>query len=186
LITGRGGTGGAVLCGGASRRMGRDKALIDVGGLPLAERVCSVLEAAGCGPVVLVGGNERRLVAATGRRWLPDSWPGEGPLGGTIDALRWWRRTAVAGVVIAACDLLDLTVEAVQAVAGGAGAAVAFGDRLHPSLAYWPVTTTECLEQLFATGVRSLHEALDAIDARRVDVAEPALHNANHPSDLGD
>jgi molybdopterin-guanine dinucleotide biosynthesis protein A len=178
--------GGAVLCGGASTRMGRDKALIEVGGRALAAHVCSVLESAGCLPVVLVGGDGERLVPLTHRPWLADTWPGEGPLGGVIDALRWFRRRGVAGVVIAACDLPGLTTEAVRAVAGWSGATVAVGDRLHPSLAYWPVAATARLEQLFATGVRSLHEALATVDATPVAVAEAAMHNANRPDDLVD
>ena len=38
---------GAVLCGGRSRRMGRDKALIEIGGVPLAMRVASAVRDAG-------------------------------------------------------------------------------------------------------------------------------------------
>ena len=52
-------TAGAVLCGGASRRMGTDKAFVEVGGQPMAERVAAALEEAGCAPVVFVGGERR-------------------------------------------------------------------------------------------------------------------------------
>ena len=44
---------GVVLCGGASRRMGRDKATM--GDPPWAHRVADTLQRAGCDPVVLLG-----------------------------------------------------------------------------------------------------------------------------------
>ena len=46
---------GAVLAGGASRRMGRDKALIDVGGRTLIDRALDVM--ADFDQVVVLGGS---------------------------------------------------------------------------------------------------------------------------------
>ena len=63
----------------------------------MVEHVCTVLDAAGCAPVVLVGGDRSRLTAATGREVLADTWPGEGPLGGVIDAVRWFAGGGVGG-----------------------------------------------------------------------------------------
>jgi molybdopterin-guanine dinucleotide biosynthesis protein A len=164
--------------------MGRDKALLEVGSRSMVEHVCTVLDAAGCAPIVLVGGDRTRLAAATGREVLADTWPGEGPLGGVIDALRWFAGRRAEAVVVAACDLPDLTVEAVHAVAGGDGATVAVAARRHPSLARWPVGAIGQLEALFGVGVRSLHEALDAIGASAVAVDAAALRNVHRPADL--
>ena len=177
--------GGAVLCGGRSERFGRDKALIDFHGRPLCEHVGTVLAGAGCEPVVFVGGDGDRLTAVTDRPFVPDTWPGEGPLGGVIDALRWFRGREAAGVVIAACDLPNLTVATVRAVAGAGSAAVAVAERLHPALAYWPIADADRLELLFNAGTRSLHQALDALDATRVVVEAVDMHNVNRPGDLG-
>ena len=179
--------GGAVMCGGGSRRFGTDKALVEVDGRVMADRVAAVLDAAGCAPVVFVGGASDRLAAITGRAVVADTWPGEGPLGAVIDALRWFGRLDSCGVVVAACDLPDLTVEAVQSVAGDAGTtAVAVAERVHPSLAYWPTATVHDLEALFRSGVRAVHEALETLGATPVAVDAAALHNVNRPSDLGD
>ena len=90
---------GAVLCGGSSRRMGTDKALLEIDGVPLAERVAGVLEAAGCAPVVFVGG-EPLGARATGRPFVPDRSPGAGPVGGVITrAARGGGRGDGRGVV---------------------------------------------------------------------------------------
>lgn len=77
---------GAVLCGGASRRMGRDKALIPVDGRTLAGRVADALDAAGASPVVAVGGDLAAL-RAEGLTAVPDAMPGAGPLAGIVTAL---------------------------------------------------------------------------------------------------
>jgi molybdopterin-guanine dinucleotide biosynthesis protein A len=77
---------GAVLTGGASKRMGQEKALIEVDNVPLARRVANALLAGGVERVVLVGGHEG--VAA--ELWLEgvvDRWSAIGPLGGITTAL---------------------------------------------------------------------------------------------------
>jgi len=107
---------GAVLTGGTSRRMGRDKATLEIDGVAMARRVADALIAAGCAPVVAVGGDATRL-GAIGIPVVDDDWPGEGPLGGIITALRHSERAAV---VVAACDLpwLDApTIERLVATA---------------------------------------------------------------------
>ena len=58
---------GAVLVGGRSSRMGTDKALMEVEGVPMAARVATALADGGCEPVVLVGGE----AATYGRLGLP-------------------------------------------------------------------------------------------------------------------
>jgi molybdenum cofactor guanylyltransferase len=176
---------GAVLCGGASRRMGTDKALIDIGGVPMAERVARVLESAGCRPVVFVGGDPVRL-GELGRRVVADRWPGEGPLGGVLTALA--ELATADAVVVAACDLAALTPDVVRAVVGspdgGPDVRVADSGRLEPTLALWPATARDPLESAFAAGRRALHEALDAVASTRVAVDPLALRNVNRRADL--
>jgi molybdopterin-guanine dinucleotide biosynthesis protein A len=77
----------AVLAGGSSRRMGRDKATLRVGGVELAR---GVVEAAArvAAPVVVVaphGHPAVALAARAGAGWVPD--PGEGPLAAIAAAL---------------------------------------------------------------------------------------------------
>src|SRR5688500_9131574 len=49
----------AVLAAGASRRLGRPKQLVELGGEPLVRRVCRTAIAAGVGPVAVVLGCRR-------------------------------------------------------------------------------------------------------------------------------
>ena len=55
---------GAVLTGGLSARMGRDKALLRVDGVPMAVRVATALRAGGADPVAAIGGDGPRTASA--------------------------------------------------------------------------------------------------------------------------
>jgi molybdopterin-guanine dinucleotide biosynthesis protein A len=73
-----------VLAGGQSTRMGRDKALLLLGGRTLLERALAL--AHGISPRVVVLGS-REKYAATGERIIEDEFPGCGPLAGIHAAL---------------------------------------------------------------------------------------------------
>src|SRR3954462_6906248 len=89
---------GAVLTGGSSRRMGRDKATLLIDGTTMAERVASALVEAGAASVVCVG------PAVGALRSVREDEPGSGPLGAIVAALRW---ADPRPVVVAPCDLVD-------------------------------------------------------------------------------
>ena len=169
--------------------MGTDKSLIELDGVAMAERVATTLEAAGCDPVVFVGGDERAL-AVTGRRFVPDRWPGEGPVGGVVTALEAVAGSQPVGVVVCACDLPDLTVDAVRAVIGAdsdrSDVRVADTGRLEPMLACWSPATAGRLAALFTGGgIRALHQVILLFDAVTVPVDPAALRNVNRLADLG-
>lgn len=92
---------GIVLCGGASVRMGRDKA--SMGDPPWAHRVAAALAGAGCVTVELQGGADG--LGTTAWRQVPDDEPGGGPVPAIAQAA---ARHRARPVVIAACDLPDL------------------------------------------------------------------------------
>lgn len=175
---------GAVLCGGASRRMGRDKLLIEVGGRAMAVRVADALRHAGCDPVVGVGGDVDAL-GAHGLEVIADGFPGEGPLGGVVTALRWSPHPAV---VVVAGDLpwLDATtVRAVVAAGDGSDSlAIAVTDRRQPLCGRWPRRLLGEVEKAFLAGERSMHRMLDRLQAIEVPAAPSALRNVNTPDDL--
>jgi molybdenum cofactor guanylyltransferase len=177
-------TAGAVLCGGRSRRMGTDKALLEVDGVAMAERVARALAAGGCSPVVFVGGDSATLVRF-GRPLLIDRWPGEGPLGGIL--------TALAGadgddVVVGACDVPMLDGSTVEAlIAAGAAdvdVVVAVTDRLEPALACWSAAARSRIERRWERGVRALHEVIGELRSAEVRVDPAVMRNVNAPSDL--
>jgi molybdenum cofactor guanylyltransferase len=177
---------GVVLTGGASRRMGTDKAFVEVDGVAMAVRVAAALAKGGCDPVVCQGGDGQAL-AALGMTVLADTRPGGGPVAGILDALS----AAGAGpVVVCACDLpwLDgTTVNELIAVADSRPDAdvVVACDATGPHLAgVWRPGSRQLLEALVADGIRSYRGALERLNTVRVDVPPAVVANVNSPGDL--
>lgn len=176
---------GVVLTGGGSRRMGVDKALVEVDGVAMAARVASALAEGGCDPVVCQGGDAEAL-AALGLAVVADSRPGGGPVAGILDAL-----SATDGdVVVSACDLPWLDAGTVQTLIKVAEAqpdadVVVAHDPDGPHLAgVWRMRCRERLEDLVASGVRSYRGALEGLNTVRVDVPSSVVANVNSPDDL--
>jgi len=166
--------------------MGRDKALLPIGGVPLAVRVADALRDAGAVEVVAVGGDIAAL-AALGLRAIVDPHEGAGPLGGIAAALRALAAHDV--VVVLACDLVAADPAAIRAVAvalGDADVAVPRRDgRLEPLHGAWRPGVAPRLEDRLADGRRPVHEAIGALQAVFVDGVDPrALTNLNTPGDV--
>ncbi len=97
---------GFVLAGGESSRMGRDKALLELGGVPLVVRAARLVGEV-AGPVTVIA----RAAGSDGydRLGFPvvgDDFPGVGPLGGIATAL---RHSAHSWNLVIGCDLPYLT-----------------------------------------------------------------------------
>jgi molybdopterin-guanine dinucleotide biosynthesis protein A len=174
----------AVLAGGASRRMGRDKATLAVGGVALASAVLATA-ARVASPVVLVapeGHPARRLAApappGAGPATRPPDRvvadPGEGPLAALAAAL---AALEASHVLVLAGDHPGLSVALLAHLVGLAprGQAVACrrGPRLEPLVAvYRRAPALAAAEaRLAAAGDHSLAGLLAALDT--VVVEEP-------------
>ena len=92
-------TTGFVLVGGASRRMGRDKARLPFRGGTLSSAVANAVREA-AGNAILVGNPELG--------GIPDLYPGEGPLGGILTVL---HHTSSEWNLVVACDLPEITLQ---------------------------------------------------------------------------
>jgi molybdopterin-guanine dinucleotide biosynthesis protein A len=178
---------GAVLCGGESRRMGRDKALATLGGVALARRVADALLAAGAAPVVAVGGDAPRL-AALGLVVVPDRTPGEGPLGAVITALGSIEFDVVA---VLATDLVAPDPRSVRRLVAALAASAAdvavptAAGRRHHHHAVWRRRAHPVLLDAFAEGERAIKRALDRLVVLEVPGLDPeTLDDADRPDEL--
>lgn len=97
---------GCILCGGASRRMGTDKAELQLGSLSLLEQAIRELEPL-CGEVLLASGEALRETKDK-HQCVLDEVPGAGPLAGITAAL-----AAATGdlLCVLACDMPGATAE---------------------------------------------------------------------------
>jgi molybdopterin-guanine dinucleotide biosynthesis protein A len=172
---------GAVLTGGASRRMGTDKALLNVDGRAMALRVADALWQAGADRVIAVGGDTEGL-SGLGLEVVPDRHPGEGPLGAILTAL---AATTEDVVVVLACDLVDPDPEAIRATVaalGEADVAAPPGELLH---AAYHRRAEAVLADAFAAGERAPRRAVAALHVVEVvGLSGEALADADDPEDL--
>lgn len=92
--------GGIILAGGKSRRMGRDKAFLELGGRPLIEIVLDRVQDVAAQPIIVTNTPER--YCHLGARVVADILPGVGTLGGIhagLTASRYHQALVVA------CDM---------------------------------------------------------------------------------
>jgi molybdopterin-guanine dinucleotide biosynthesis protein A len=101
---------GFVLAGGASARMGRDKALLLHRGKPLVVHIADQVRAA-VGNVAIIGPPERYAFPAV--PVIPDREPGLGPLGGLRTA---FENTGAPLLLVVACDMPALTADALSSL----------------------------------------------------------------------
>jgi molybdopterin-guanine dinucleotide biosynthesis protein A len=179
----------ALLVGGASSRMGRDKSQLEVGGVANATRLARLLGAL-FEELLLVGGDPP--AEAPGRR-VADP---EGPvcaLRGLVAALEAARAPRV---LVVATDLPLLTPDLVLALVAWpeADAVVPLGTGgIHPLCALYRREPVLPLARAhLAAGRLHLRELLDAIttsyfgpdELARIDPSGRALTNVNTPEDL--
>lgn len=91
---------GIVLAGGAGRRMGRDKAALDIGGVPLLRHVVARLRTV-AHDVTVVGPQTLESLNVPARI-VPDEIPGYGPVAGLMTGL---RAVESEWAVAVACDM---------------------------------------------------------------------------------
>ena len=176
---------GAVLCGGRSSRFGRDKALATVGAGTMGDVVVAALRAAGCDPVMAIGGTAG---PSLGIPTVPDRHPGQGPLAGLATALRWVDSGAV---IVVPCDLPLLTGAHVarlwEAYRNGPadGAVVAVADRRpQPQFGAWPASWGAPIADLVRAGHRAWRDALTVGEWATVALPPAALADADTEADL--
>ncbi len=180
---------GAVLLGGASRRMAHDKAALPIAGVPAATRIAHLLDSL-CAEVLLVGGNPPQ--GAPGRR-VPDE---DGPRSALLGLVSALAAATVPRVLVVATDLPLLSADLLLALVAWREADAVVPrtpDGAHPLCAlYAREAVLPVARANLASGRLALGALLDAVDTAwlegeelaLVDPDGSALLNANRPEDL--
>jgi molybdopterin-guanine dinucleotide biosynthesis protein A len=103
----------AILAGGQSRRMGRDKAFLPVGGYPVVERV--IERVAPLSDDVMLVTNAPDRYRHLGHRMVDDAFPGTGALGGIYTAICAARYSYC---LVVACDMPFLNTSLLRYLCG--------------------------------------------------------------------
>ncbi len=176
---------GFVLAGGSSSRMGRDKALLALGGRTLLEHVAAQVRTA-AGSVTVVGPPQR--YGRLGLAVVPDVIAGCGPLGGILTAL---TRSPAEWNLIVACDLPGVTsarlrhlLDAAERTDADSLMPLGAGHRPEPLCAVWRRTCLPAVQRAIAEGRYKVTDALSGLQIAFFPVAERGwLVNVNTPED---
>ncbi len=176
---------GAILAGGASRRMGQDKALLKFGDKTFIQRIADATREVLAHVVIIADRAERYSFLH-----LPvhqDIHKNCGPLAGIHSAL---THTTTSHTFIISCDLPCVTPAMIRQLFSAASenciTLVTDGIRTQPLFAVYPRSEFEALETALESGQRSVLGYLENRRTERLDFSgyAPKLHNVNLPEDL--
>jgi molybdopterin-guanine dinucleotide biosynthesis protein A len=196
---GRGGrparASGVVLAGGESRRLGRNKALLRIGGQTLIERVVDCVAPMSAEVVVVVASPSQgaELPLPPGVRVVTDRYPGCGSLGGIYTGLDASREP---WVLLVACDMPFLNprlLRRLMAMRRGVDAVVPrLGGQPEPLHAVYSKTCLEPMERMLRARELKIAPLFEAVRVRyvdeetidRIDPSHRSFFNVNSPADV--
>jgi molybdopterin-guanine dinucleotide biosynthesis protein A len=186
--------GGIVLCGGRSRRMGREKAWLPFGSELSLQRVVRIVQES-ADPVVVVAAPSQQLPELPDEvEILRDSVEGRGPLQGIAAGLAALSGSADAAFV-SSCDAPLLTSRFIRRMAdllGDRSIAVPSTDgHFHPLSAVYRVDALPTVEQLLAESRLRPAFLFDELptrvvaddDLKQADPTLASIRNVNTPEE---
>jgi molybdenum cofactor guanylyltransferase len=158
---------GLVLAGGSSRRMGRDKSRIEIGGEPLVLRAVRRLERL-CAPVLVASGDGASFTDL-GLTEVADPPGTTGPLAGVVAGLEAAETELVAVVGVDMPEIApDVRVALADSWQGEAAGAPLVGGRIQPLHGVYATAWADRLRGRLEDGRRGLVAALSDLAARVV------------------
>ena len=174
---------GVVLSGGASRRMGRDKASLQLGGMSLLELQVEKLRELGIRDILLSGARCPRL---PGTRVIPDILPGRGPLGGIYACLLAARCPACLVVSVDVPLVPPAALKGLRGAYRGGVCALRHRGEEEPLIAVYERGLAEAILPLIARGGAPVRALRERVPWTFWDYTGPEelLYNCNTPGEF--
>lgn len=184
-------TVGLVLIGGRSERMGRPKALIELGGVPLWRRAVDSLAPHADNVIFL--GNVPGFEPPPSYRLINDDPPGIGPLGGIVAGL---EGSGYQHHLLLAVDYPLVSPEFLRALRdrGGEFETVCGmqGGFVEPLLGYYHADCAPVIRRMLQEGDSRTHRligrvknlVITEVEMLKIDPSKMTYFNVNTPSDL--
>ena len=174
----------AILAGGKSSRMGRDKSLVPVSGSPLIHHIYEQLLARF--DDLLISTNEPEKYAFLGARTVADRFPGKGPLMGIVSAVEAARHERV---FVTACDIpvIDLdTVARMLVLAEDFDCVIPMSSVGHePLFAVYRKSAVPAMRDVLEAGERRISAVFPRVRTRFYDLGRaPWYRNLNTQEDF--
>lgn len=175
-----------IMAGGQSSRMGRDKALVTLGGKTLLERAVEHWRDWGNALFLSVGAEDREQLAPAGTVPVFDRYPGFGPLGGLHGGL---LRCETDFLLLCAVDMPFLTPEQGETLVASIGQADAcvytLDERPQPLFGLYRTTCLSVAQLLLERGESRMMRLLEMVHTVRVPAEDwEAFRNLNTPGEL--
>lgn len=185
---------GIILAGGESKRMGTEKALIQLSGKTLIEKTAHIFKE--LFPETIIISKDPGRFKMTGCRELADKSTERGAMIGLLTALEATEREFI---FTAACDMPFLNAPSISLIVNsGKGFDVALpcsGGHTHPLHALYSRRCLETMTQSFERGEKSLNRFIKSLPPDRVrlisdeelsvvDPEKESLLNMNTPEEL--
>ncbi len=159
----------AILAGGRSKRMGSDKALLTIEGIPLLQRVIDAAHTLADARIII--SNSPTTHSPFLWPLFPDRFPDAGPLGGLATAL---HHVTTSHLLLLACDMPNLTPPLLQYLVdqprASHGVIIPEDEKgLQPLCAVYSRSILPLAEDAIEKGQLSMQTFVGRIDARVVN-----------------
>lgn len=185
---------GIVLFGGESKRMGKDKAAIEVGGVSLIRKTINLFKEVF--PEVIAISKETGRLGDLGCKEVQDAYPGKGPMVGILTGL---EESGTDYIFAAACDMPFINEKVIDLiVSNGIGHDVALpiiSGKTDPLHALYSKDCFEKMLHFMENEGRSLNRFIDSLpdgsvkyvsedEIKSVDPEALSIFNMNTPEEL--
>lgn len=164
-----------ILCGGASRRMGRPKVMLPFQGKPMGIHIANVAEEAGFSPFFIAKGFQNFELPFP---ILVDQVEKRHPISGILRAM---EHCSEEYFLLLPCDTPFLTSAALSQFLENPVRSIAYDQQVHPLIGVYSTLDLERAQDALKenTSMRVFSK-----DFSTVSFPSEELHNCNHPEDL--